>query len=56
MRAYKAADTSKDGFIQRREFEQLIRMLAYYDALGKIFKTLDSVLPIISVENLIIIG
>eukprot|EP01105_Mastigella_eilhardi_P015933 TRINITY_DN3650_c0_g1_i1.p1 TRINITY_DN3650_c0_g1~~TRINITY_DN3650_c0_g1_i1.p1 ORF type:complete len:395 (-),score=96.31 TRINITY_DN3650_c0_g1_i1:124-1260(-) len=41
MRAYKAADTSKDGFVQRREFENMIRLLSYYSALGKLFKKLD---------------
>ncbi|PKY55988.1 EF-hand [Rhizophagus irregularis] len=41
MRAYKAADTSKDGFIDFKEFGRLIDLLHYYNELFKIFKKLD---------------
>ncbi|RGB24742.1 hypothetical protein C1646_772653 [Rhizophagus diaphanus] len=41
MRAYKAADTSQDGFIDFKEFGRLIDLLHYYNELFKIFKKLD---------------
>ncbi|CAG8617962.1 4427_t:CDS:2 [Ambispora leptoticha] len=41
MRAYKAADTSKDGFIDFQEFGRLIDLLFYYDELYKLFSQLD---------------
>ncbi|PKY53571.1 EF-hand [Rhizophagus irregularis] len=41
MRAYKAADTSQDGFIDFKEFERLIDLLHYYNNLFQIFKKLD---------------
>ncbi|KAH3744354.1 Flagellar calcium-binding protein TB-44A [Pelomyxa schiedti] len=42
MRAYKAADTSNDGFIQQNEFQQMIKLLAYFDTLSKQFRQLDT--------------
>jgi len=41
MRAYKAADTSKDGFIDFDEFGRLIDLLFHYDRLYKVFQKLD---------------
>jgi Ca2+-binding EF-hand superfamily protein len=41
IRAYKAADTSQDGFIDFKEFGRLIDLLHYYSELFKIFKKLD---------------
>ncbi|CAG8514650.1 7965_t:CDS:2 [Paraglomus occultum] len=41
MRAYKAADTSKDGFIDLNEFGRLIDLLHYYHELYKKFQQLD---------------
>ncbi|PKC12544.1 EF-hand [Rhizophagus irregularis] len=41
MRAYKAADTSQDGFIDFKEFGRLIDLLHYYNNLFQIFKKLD---------------
>jgi Ca2+-binding EF-hand superfamily protein len=41
LRAYKAADKSKDGFIQFREFAGLIQQLAFYDDLYLKFQALD---------------
>jgi len=41
MRAYKAADTSKDGFISFNEFKHFMSLLAYYHELSKLFATLD---------------
>ncbi|KAH3742992.1 Flagellar calcium-binding protein TB-44A [Pelomyxa schiedti] len=41
MRAYKAADISLDGYIQRCEFEYLMTLLSYFDHIGKLFKHLD---------------
>ncbi|CAG8690350.1 22176_t:CDS:2 [Dentiscutata erythropus] len=41
MRAYKAADASKDGFIQLNEFSRLIDLLYYYDELYHLFQQLD---------------
>jgi len=41
MRAYKAADTSQDGFIDFKEFGRLIDLLHYYNKLFQIFKKLD---------------
>ncbi|RHZ75533.1 hypothetical protein Glove_213g44 [Diversispora epigaea] len=41
MRAYKAADTSKDGFIDFNEFGRLLDLLFYYDELYKMFQKLD---------------
>ncbi|CAB4414428.1 unnamed protein product [Rhizophagus irregularis] len=40
-RAYKAADTSKDGFINFKEFGRLIDLLYYYNNLFQVFKKLD---------------
>ncbi|CAB4396268.1 unnamed protein product [Rhizophagus irregularis] len=42
MQAYKAADTSQDGFIDFNEFERLIYLLHYYNELSHIFKKLDT--------------
>ncbi|CAG8482243.1 6532_t:CDS:2 [Rhizophagus irregularis] len=41
MRAYKAADISKDGYIELSEFNRLIEFLYYYDELFQLFKKLD---------------
>uniref|UniRef100_A0A1D1ZLF5 Putative calcium-binding protein CML16 n=1 Tax=Anthurium amnicola TaxID=1678845 RepID=A0A1D1ZLF5_9ARAE len=41
MRAYKAADTSQDGFVNFKEFGRLIDLLHYYNNLFQIFKKLD---------------
>ncbi|RIB22889.1 hypothetical protein C2G38_2074361 [Gigaspora rosea] len=41
LRAYKAADASKDGFIQLKEFDRLIDLLYYYDEVYHIFQQLD---------------
>ncbi|CAG8473583.1 hypothetical protein C2G38_2110247 [Gigaspora rosea] len=41
LRAYKAADTSKDGFVQLDEFGRLLELLHYYNELYEIFKVLD---------------
>jgi len=41
MRAYKAADTSQDGFVDFKEFGRLIDLLHYYNNLFQIFKKLD---------------
>ncbi|RGB39166.1 hypothetical protein C1646_664845 [Rhizophagus diaphanus] len=40
-RAYKAADTSQDGFIEFEEFVHLVDLLHYYNELSHIFKKLD---------------
>ncbi|KAJ3223427.1 hypothetical protein HK099_001151 [Clydaea vesicula] len=42
MRAYKAADKSKDGFIEKDEFVSLIKLLNHYDSLFKVFQKLDT--------------
>jgi len=41
MRAYKAADTSKDGFIDFKEFKHFLDLLKYYHDLSKEFAKLD---------------
>eukprot|EP01117_Protostelium_nocturnum_P009908 TRINITY_DN352_c0_g1_i1.p1 TRINITY_DN352_c0_g1~~TRINITY_DN352_c0_g1_i1.p1 ORF type:complete len:188 (+),score=63.09 TRINITY_DN352_c0_g1_i1:24-587(+) len=41
IRAYKAADSSKDGFIERKEFAILMDYLFYYDKLWHDFQKLD---------------
>ncbi|CAG8597894.1 8291_t:CDS:2 [Dentiscutata erythropus] len=41
MRAYKAADASKDGYVQLEEFGRLIDLLHYYNELYEIFQKLD---------------
>ncbi|CAG8657809.1 4393_t:CDS:2, partial [Racocetra persica] len=41
MRAYKAADTSNDGFVQLEEFGRLLDLLHYYNELYKLFQKLD---------------
>ncbi|GBB93054.1 hypothetical protein RclHR1_02100003 [Rhizophagus clarus] len=41
MRAYKATDTSQDGFVDFKEFGRLIDLLHYYNNLYQIFKELD---------------
>lgn len=41
LRAYKAADVSKDGFIQFNEFAGLVRLLSFYDDLWQRFQQLD---------------
>ncbi|CAF1355605.1 unnamed protein product [Rotaria sordida] len=42
MRAYKAADTSGNGFVELREFEKIVQLLNHYDKLSQIFKELDT--------------
>lgn len=42
MRAYKASDKSQDGFINAKEFEELLYFLFYYDKLHKIFDSIDT--------------
>ncbi|KAJ3163441.1 hypothetical protein HDU86_000020 [Geranomyces michiganensis] len=41
MRAYKAADASKDGFVDKREFAKLIDYMKLYDGFYKKFAKLD---------------
>ncbi len=41
MRAYKACDVSNDGFIDEKEFKNLVGLLRYYNELFLIFKKLD---------------
>ncbi|CAG8653506.1 18264_t:CDS:2 [Racocetra persica] len=41
MRAYKAADTSKDGYIERDEFPHLIELLYYFNEVYDLFQKLD---------------
>ncbi|CAG8694859.1 1567_t:CDS:2, partial [Cetraspora pellucida] len=41
MRAYKSADASKDGFIERDEFPRLIELLYNYNELYDLFQQLD---------------
>ncbi|CAF1035226.1 unnamed protein product [Rotaria sp. Silwood1] len=42
MQAYKAADTSNNGFIELREFGKIVQLLKHYDELSKIFEELDT--------------
>ena len=42
MRAYKAADTSHDGFIERDEFSKLLSYLVYFNNLWHKFEQIDS--------------
>ena len=42
MRAYKAADKSGDGFIERREFKKLLHYLVYFNDLWDEFEKIDS--------------
>ena len=42
LRAYKAADTSGDGFIQEKEFMQLLKTLQLYDKLYTDFELADT--------------
>ncbi|KAJ3125286.1 hypothetical protein HK098_000411 [Nowakowskiella sp. JEL0407] len=41
MRAYKAADKTKDGFIGKAEFEELVELLWYYEDLYTKFESID---------------
>ncbi|CAF3627422.1 unnamed protein product [Rotaria sp. Silwood1] len=41
VRAYKAADTSGNGFVELREFEKIVQLLKQYDEISKIFEELD---------------
>ncbi|KAI9104642.1 hypothetical protein DFS34DRAFT_603928 [Phlyctochytrium arcticum] len=41
MRAYKAADKSRDGFVDKNEFAALIDYLSVYDELYQKFKKMD---------------
>ncbi|KAJ3151457.1 hypothetical protein HDU89_001899 [Geranomyces variabilis] len=41
MRAYKAADASKDGFVDKKEFARLIEYMTLYDGYFKKFQKLD---------------
>lgn len=42
MRAYKAADVTQDGFIDKSEFKQLVKLLSFYDELFCLFLKLDT--------------
>ena len=42
IRAYKAADTSEDGFIERSEFSKLLFFLVYFNNLWHKFEEIDS--------------
>jgi len=42
IRAYKAADSSHDGFIERKEFRHLMDYLFYYQKVFHDFKVLDT--------------
>ena len=42
LRAYKAADISGDGFIERREFGKLLQYLVYFDRLWDAFTAIDT--------------
>lgn len=42
MRAYRAADISNDGFIDRKEFKNLVHLLYYYNDLYVLFKEMDA--------------
>jgi hypothetical protein len=41
MRAYKAADVSGDGWVQRREFHLLLKYLIYFNERWERFEELD---------------
>ena len=42
MRAYKAADISGDGFIQRKEFAKLLHYLVYFNNVWHLFEQIDT--------------
>ena len=42
MRAYKAADVTGDGFIQRKEFRKLLHYLVYFNNVWHLFEQIDS--------------
>jgi len=42
MRAYKAADTNRDGFIKRREFRSLLKYIVYFNELWETFEAIDT--------------
>ncbi|CAF2757325.1 unnamed protein product [Rotaria sp. Silwood2] len=42
MRAYKAADTSGNGFVELKEFEKIVHLLKQYNEISKIFEELDT--------------
>ncbi|CAF1433269.1 unnamed protein product [Rotaria sordida] len=42
LRAYKAADTSDNGFVELKEFEKIVQLLKQYDEISKIFEELDT--------------
>ncbi|TPX60017.1 hypothetical protein PhCBS80983_g02037 [Powellomyces hirtus] len=42
IRAYKAADSSTDGFVDRKEFRRLMEFLAIFDGVYKKFKKMDA--------------
>jgi uncharacterized protein YdcH (DUF465 family) len=42
MRAYKEADKSGDGFVDEKEFSELLYFLAYYDELFDKFEDMDT--------------
>ena len=46
MRAYKAADKSGDGFIERREFRLLLHYLVYFNNIFHKFEEIDKSLAI----------
>jgi hypothetical protein len=41
MRAYRAADTSSDGFVQRKEFSKLLAYIVYFNNLWDTFDAMD---------------
>jgi TPR repeat protein len=42
MRAYKAADTSRDGLIGRREFPRLLKYLCFFNNVWHVFEAMDT--------------
>ncbi|UJR09384.1 hypothetical protein I4U23_013627 [Adineta vaga] len=42
LRAYKAADTSGNGFVELREFEKIVQLLKQYNEISKVFEELDT--------------
>ncbi|CAF1360405.1 unnamed protein product [Didymodactylos carnosus] len=41
MRAYKAADTSGNGFVELAEFGKIVDLLHYYNEISQVFQQLD---------------
>ena len=42
MRAYKAADRNRDGFVERREFPLLLKYIMFFDRLSDEFDAIDT--------------